>query len=256
MRVLGFRLAISAGVLAIPLVVIGQLDVFAPSNSEGTSVQPLAVAATTSTTAPKVTTTSSTAKTASNSSSTDAPAVTSAPLEPGATTTGPPPTSTPTTNEPAPGTTLKLDHEQRGEAALAQISYPWRTALPGWTIEFKPSRSGVLGYTYTNEKRIEVYVRDSMTEKLLAHVIAHELGHAVDVTLNNGAERRAWLELRGFPDADWWPAPGGVSDFHSGAGDFAEGFAAWQVGTGSYRSKLGPAPNSEQLELIATLANN
>ena len=126
--------------------------------------------------------------------------------------------------------------------------------MPGWTIEFKPSRSGVLGYTYTNEKRIEVYVRDSMTETLLTHVIAHELGHAVDVTLNSGAERRQWLASREFGDADWWPAEGGVSDFHSGAGDFAEGFAAWQVGISSYRSKLGPAPNSEQLELIARLA--
>jgi hypothetical protein len=112
-----------------------------------------------------------------------------------------------------------------------------------------------LGYTFTNEKRIEIYVRDSMSEGLLAHVVAHEIGHAVDVSLNTGDERRSWLEARGIPDAQWWPGEGGVSDFKSGAGDFAESFAAWQVGVGSYRSKLGPAPNSEQLELMARLSN-
>jgi len=86
-------------------------------------------------------------------------------------------------------------------------------------------------------------------------VIAHEIGHAVDVSLNSGDDRRKWLDARGIPDAPWWPGEGGVNDFKSGAGDFAEGFAAWQVGTGSYRSKLGSAPNSAQLELIAQLAN-
>ena len=177
-----------------------------------------------------------------------------------ATTTGPPPTSPPITQPttaPAPTATAapQADHDARGAAALARISYPWQSKLPGWTIEFNASRSGVLGYTFTTEKRIEVYVRDSMSEGLLAHVVAHEIGHAVDVSRNSGSERRSWLEARGVPDAQWWPGEGGVSDFKSGAGDFAEGFAAWQVGTGSYRSKLGSAPNSEQLELMAQLSN-
>ena len=144
---------------------------------------------------------------------------------------------------------------ERGQAALARIEFPWESKLPGWSIEFKESRSSVLGYTFTNENRIEVYVRDSMSEPLLAHVIAHEIGHAVDVTHNSGEERREWLDARGIPGAPWWPSEGGVSDFNSGAGDFAEGFAAWQVGTGSYRSKLGPAPNSAQLELLAKLSD-
>ena len=178
---------------------------------------------------------------------------------PSTTTTGPPPTSPPTTapaTTATPTTTITSnDHDQRGAAALGKIRYPWQSKLPGWTIEFNPSRSGVLGYTFTNEKRIEIYVRDSMSEGLLAHVVAHEIGHAVDVSRNSGSERRSWLEARGLPDAPWWPDEGGLSDFKSGAGDFAEGFAAWQVGTGSYRSKLGPAPNSEQLELIAQISN-
>lgn len=139
---------------------------------------------------------------------------------------------------------------------MATISYPWESRLPGWSIEFQHERSGVLGYTYTTEKRIEVYVRETMSQDLLAHVIAHEIGHAVDVSLNSGDDRRAWLAARNVSDRDWWPLEGGVSDFSSGAGDFAEGFAAWQVGTGSYRSKVGSAPNSEQLELLAELAYN
>jgi hypothetical protein len=255
MRVIGFRLVVSVALFAMSLVALSQVIGFSQTDAGGsTSIQPLAVAATTSTTADSQTRTSkSLVKTSSRSS---LPSTTVAPPAPGSTTTGPPPTAEPTTDEPAPGTTTLGDHEQRGEAALAIITYPWRSKLPGWTIEFKETRSGVLGYTFTNDKRIEVYVRDSMSPDLLAHVIAHEIGHAVDVTLNSGDERRTWLNARGIPESDWWPGEGGVSDFRSGAGDFAEGFAAWQVGTGSYRSKMGSAPNSDQLELLATLATN
>lgn len=252
MRVFGFRVAVSVAIFAASVVGLSQVWGFSNADADGSiSIQPLAVAATTSTSATSVTTTVPASDSVPSSS---VPSTTIALSEPGSTTTGPPPTAVPTTDEPAPGTTTIGDHTQRGEAALTAISYPWQTKLPGWTIEFKETRSGVLGYTYTNDKRIEVYVRDSMSEDLLAHVIAHELGHAVDVSLNSGDDRREWLAARGIDDSDWWPGEGGVSDFHSGAGDFAEGFAAWQIGTGSYRSKLGTAPNSDQLELIATLS--
>lgn len=178
--------------------------------------------------------------------------VTSAPASatsvPTTTTTAVPTTIPPTTARPEDVA------RARGEQALALISYDWRQKLPGWTISFHPGRSGVLGYTFVNERRIEVYVRTEQPNSLLAHVVAHELGHAVDVTLNNGDDRRVWQEARGIGDRPWWPGSG-VTDFSTGAGDFAESFAAWQVGDGSFRSKLGPAPNSQHQSVMATLSS-
>ncbi len=142
---------------------------------------------------------------------------------------------------------------ERGEAALATISYPWQQILPEWTIDFLPEKDGLYGLTLVPDKRIEVYVRNSQTKELLAHVIAHELGHAVDVTLNDGPDRRTWAEVRGTGDNPWWPG-NGTTDFSTGAGDFAESFAAWQVGGESFRSTLAGPPTQSQIELLAQLA--
>ncbi len=141
----------------------------------------------------------------------------------------------------------------RGEAALAEFTYDWATGLPGWEISFHPGRAGVLGYTFVQERRIEVYVRDEMSDGLLAHVIAHEIGHAIDVTHNSGDDRRRWQELRGIGDEPWWPG-NGATDFSTGAGDFAESFAAWQVGDDSFRSKLADPPSESDNRLMEELS--
>lgn len=145
------------------------------------------------------------------------------------------------------------DVEARGHAALATISYPWQQLLPEWSISFHPEKSGLYGLTMVPERKIEIYVRESQTVDLLAHVIAHELGHAVDVSLNDGPDRRRWEHARGLDSAPWWPGSG-ATDFSTGAGDFAESFAAWQVGDESFQSKLGDAPTVEQIELLAELS--
>lgn len=141
----------------------------------------------------------------------------------------------------------------RGKAALAHIDFPWEERLAGWTFQFQSATKGAYGYTLTEENRIDIYVRADQSEELLAHVIAHELGHAVDVTLNDGDARRRWQAARGIDDAPWWP-DSGAADFATGAGDFAESFAAWQLGSGSFRSELADPPTSDQLSLIAELA--
>ncbi|MEZ5225795.1 MAG: hypothetical protein R2710_03720 [Acidimicrobiales bacterium] len=162
-----------------------------------------------------------------------------------------PPTTLPaTTSAPAPATP-----QERGAQALGRISYDWNGRLPGWSITFAPGRSGVFGYTYVGEQRIEIFVRDSMSDALLAHVIAHELGHAVDVTLNNGDDRATWAAARGIEGVQWWPGDG-VTDFATGAGDFAEAFAVWQVGAANYRSTAAGVPTAEQLSLLAGLASS
>ncbi len=145
--------------------------------------------------------------------------------------------------------------EQQGAAALGRIAYDWQARLPGWTITFEQANGGPYGMTFTKEKRIEIYVRSDQPAAHLAHVIAHELGHAVDVTLNTGDERRAWQQARGISDEDWWP-DSGARDFSTGAGDFAESFANWQLDDDIFRSTLADEPDDPELRLMATLANN
>jgi hypothetical protein len=136
---------------------------------------------------------------------------------------------------------------------LAAYSYDWRNGIPGWEISFHEARSGVLGYTFVEERRIEVYVRPEMSESLLAHVIAHEIAHAIDVTHNSGDDRARWQALRGIEEKPWWPG-NGASDFSTGAGDFAESFAAWQVGDGSFRSMIGDPPEAAEFALLLELS--
>lgn len=142
---------------------------------------------------------------------------------------------------------------ERGRAAVEALDFEWATVLPEWTIEFHPGRDDLFGLTHTQENRIEIFVRDDQSDLFLQHVIAHELGHAVDVTLNTTAEREQWQSARDINEHDWWPGSG-ATDFATGAGDFAEAFAVMLTGPDDYRSELGNTPTAEQLELLAELS--
>ncbi len=140
-----------------------------------------------------------------------------------------------------------------GAAARALIQYDFETRLPLWEISFLPGRSTVRGLTFPDSLRIEIYVRAEDTPADVARVMAHEFGHAVDLSLNNATDRAAWRSARGgAPEVPWWPS-GSTYDFDTMAGDFAEGFASWQVGS-SNRSNVAGAFTSEQLALMASLA--
>ncbi|NNF55821.1 MAG: hypothetical protein HKN03_15445 [Acidimicrobiales bacterium] len=144
--------------------------------------------------------------------------------------------------------------QQVAADGLEMIRYPWRSELQGWEIAFLAPRGRASGYTWSDQQKIEIFVKESDDADRVARVLAHELGHAVDVTLNTGDERRAWLAER---DADnqtaWWPTGGGA-DFETGAGDFAEVFASWQLGNDDFRSEVNPDVDAGDLQLLEQLA--
>ena len=141
---------------------------------------------------------------------------------------------------------------RRGTAALSRISYPWPQV--GYSVEFLPGVSGYRGRTFPDTHRIEIYVRPGDSVELLAHVVAHELGHAVDLTYNTDARRQEWLQLRGVdPNRVSWFTCGGCRDFATPAGDYAETFALWQAGGGLFFGTLAPPPTPEQLARLVVL---
>src|SRR5205807_6358883 len=110
---------------------------------------------------------------------------------------------------------------------------------------FGPGVTGYLGKTYLSVKRTEILVRPSETMELLTHVVAHELGHAIDLSYNTTSRRQAWQRLRGIPTSSAWMGCGGCRDFSTPAGDFAESFVYWQLGISS--SDLAPPPSPSAL---------
>jgi hypothetical protein len=188
---------------------------------------------------------------------------TSAPAPP---TTAPPPTPTTTLSAPpitfalptGPATdeaASDLTHEQRvGADALRLLSYPWQQSLPGWQIHFLPGRPGLLGATWPEDQQIDLYVRAEHSADDVAHVLAHEMGHAIDVTWFGPTDRSTWRAARGFAAERAWFGQAGESDYATPSGDFAEAFAVWQVGSARYRGVAGPALTAEQLALVAQLS--
>lgn len=158
---------------------------------------------------------------------------------------------------PSPEAESALDSEPElarvRRLALAQISFPWEERLPGWRIEFLPERKGYRGSTFPADKLIQIYLRPDLTTADYVHVVAHEIGHAIDVTLLDEEDHQLWNLARGREfDADWWVASG-ADDFSSGAGDWAECFAWSQYPKGRFYSEVGPAPSREQQEIMAVL---
>ena len=144
-------------------------------------------------------------------------------------------------------------HLDIGQAALERLGFPWRERLPGWTITFLQGGPALLGGTWTYQRRIEIYVRETQSVDDVAFTLAHELGHAIDVTCFGETERIGWLEARGLdPATPWWVASG-ATDFASGAGDWAEAFAIRLLG-GAGHSRVAGQPDTRQLDLAARLS--
>ena len=93
-----------------------------------------------------------------------------------------------------------------------------------------------------------MFVRDTDTPRSLVGILAHEIGHAIDVTHLTDADRDTWRDARNLGSPQWWP-DAYASDFESGAGDFAESFAYWAVGDPS-SSQLAGTPTAQQLTVL------
>lgn len=158
------------------------------------------------------------------------------------------PTPAPETAPPTTAASVPLD-----QRVLAAISFPWQEYLPGWRIEFVGPRNGYRGLTFTNDKVIQIYQRSDFSFDDYVHVLAHEIGHAIDVTYLDDSARAAWISIRGInANAPWWVSEGG-RDFASGAGDWAESFAWWQTQKGGFFSELAGKPSVEQINSMANL---
>jgi hypothetical protein len=137
----------------------------------------------------------------------------------------------------------------REKAALALIEFPWQELR--YDIVFMAPRRGVRAMTFTAEHRIEIYVRSQDDTQLLAYDIAHELGHAIDMTLNTPETREKWMKARGIDPSTPWFGCSGCSDFNTPAGDFAETFAFFLLGPRHFAGRIAPPPSVEQIPALA-----
>jgi hypothetical protein len=150
----------------------------------------------------------------------------------------------------APAIDIAKPDMVREKAALALIVFPWQQLH--YDIFFMAPRPGVRAMTFFGKHRIEIYARPQDNARLLAFDIAHELGHAIDMTRNTGATRRKWMKARGIDPSIPWFGCSGCSDFNTPAGDFAESFALFLLGPGHFSGRIAPPPSAEQIPALAS----
>lgn len=141
-----------------------------------------------------------------------------------------------------------------GVLALSGLWYPWRELLPTWSLRFDGARVGFYGRTLWPDRVIEIYVRPTQDLADVAFALAHEVGHAVDLEHLDSGQRARWKAARGVPATTPWFGPSDAEDFDTPAGDWAECFAAWQVGPCSFHSRVGGVPTEAELHLLSALA--
>ena len=137
----------------------------------------------------------------------------------------------------------------RPESALDLIQIPWKQL--GYDIVFMPPRPGFRAMTLTGQRRIEVYARPQDDTALLVYDIAHEIGHAIDVTYNTARSRKEWMQARGINSNTQWFGCDRCSDYKTPAGDFAETYAAILCGSKYFRGRIAPLPSAEGMAKLA-----
>jgi hypothetical protein len=111
----------------------------------------------------------------------------------------------------------------------------------GYRLRVEGPRPGLRAQTDTGARTVTLFVAPHAAAHRVAHDLAHELGHAADASRLSAAQRAEYLRKRGVSRADWWPGDD-VSDYRSGAGDFAEVFALCHAASPEFRSRLAGRP--------------
>jgi hypothetical protein len=112
----------------------------------------------------------------------------------------------------------------------------------GYRLVVRGPLAGVRGATDRTARTVTLYADDRQAAHRVAHDLAHELGHAYDDRRMNAAARARWLRVRGAAAGTRWSPGGAVSDYETGAGDFAEVFARCHAASSEFRSRLSAAP--------------
>jgi hypothetical protein len=167
--------------------------------------------------------------------------------------TAPAPTA-PTAPAAAAATPVTLPTlEQLGAAAVRLVKFDL-ARLPGWQIAFLAGRPGLQGQTFPDRRRIEVYVAAQDGTRAISYNLAHEVGHAVDLTYSTRASRLAFRAIRRIPAATLWFGCGGCTDFATPSGDFAESFGLIVTDAAyDWRSQMGPRPTADERAAIVAL---
>lgn len=132
-------------------------------------------------------------------------------------------------------------------------SFHYDVTKLGYRMVFKPSVHGLLGLTDGGARTVTVYIRSSESDLVLAHSIAHEIGHALDFSRGSEAKHQLYLSIRHLSTSQYWYGCNNCTDYSTPAGDWAEVFAQWLAGPGDFRSRMAGVPSSSQLSQLGEL---
>jgi hypothetical protein len=150
----------------------------------------------------------------------------------------------------------EAEHPWQADPALEVMRYPL-DRLSGWSLAFETAGQDELreGSTWLRDRRIVVYVRPSWTAERTANALAHEVGHAHDVTFLSRRARSEYLRLRGLTWAERHVTVGWAARSKqeprkrqpAGCEDFAEVFAIRWAPPAEFQATLRPQPTPEEL---------
>ncbi len=140
-------------------------------------------------------------------------------------------------------------YAQLGINSLDEIAPGWRIAQ----VEVPENVSSITKGITLGEDRvigINAYRDDIDTSTEAKEVLAHEIGHVLDVANFTDADRKEFGDLIGMSETDvWWP-DGAHYDTQAGAGAFAEHFAEYLDTQNEYtnRAEVGNKVSAGELK--------
>lgn len=137
---------------------------------------------------------------------------------------------------------------------LERVQLKWDPV--GWKSIFRlevpeaPPEETYWGITFSDEKKIVIFIRPGYTVEDTAATYTHELAHVFNYHYMTDDMKAEWLRIRKLPANLQWSNT--QLDNHAyllGEEDFAECFS-WTFQKGRFNSELGIVPTKEQQALI------